>query len=62
MFGKNLVDSLFAVPESFLQFVVGGCHFLSEGRGFARLGDAIDWGLGRWLLRAKPFSSIAVAT
>jgi hypothetical protein len=42
MFGKDLVDSPFAVPDSFFLLVIRAFHLLREGRDFAHFCDAVD--------------------
>jgi hypothetical protein len=45
MFGKGLVNSPFAMPDSLFQPVVGAFHLLRERCDFARFCDAVDWRL-----------------
>jgi len=42
MFGKDLVDSPFAIPDSLIQFVAGACDLLRERCDLAQLRDTID--------------------
>jgi hypothetical protein len=45
MFGKDLVDSPFAMPDPLFQPVVGGFYLLSERCDFAHFCDAVDGSL-----------------
>ena len=55
MFGADLFDSPFAVPDSLFLFVVGVGYFLDERCDFAQFRYATDRRLAaEWAVRAAP--------